>query len=64
MSPIKSFAQRFAAGRRGFSHNRHPPTDLGERALPLVIPAIYNAVVVATGKRIRELPIEREALKA
>ncbi|MBU2551437.1 MAG: xanthine dehydrogenase family protein molybdopterin-binding subunit [Proteobacteria bacterium] len=39
-----------------------PPTGIGEAAVPLIAPAVCQAVFVATGVRVRDLPISSSLL--
>src|SRR3982074_1706468 len=44
--------------------NSEPPGGIGEAGTSAIVPAVTNAIFLATGKRLRRLPIDATVLKA
>jgi len=40
-----------------------PPGGMGETGTSAAVPAIANAIFAATGKRLRKMPVDANALK-
>ena len=43
--------------------SKRPPQGVGEMGVPPIVPAVLNAIYVATGVRVREIPVKQVKVK-
>jgi isoquinoline 1-oxidoreductase beta subunit len=61
--PLLRLRQAPAAVEVHWKKTTFPPTGIGEPAMPPLIPALMGAIFMATGKRVRQIPLSKVDLK-